>query len=173
LGRLDAVTGGRTVSDMTAGVLALAGRDDTVWAGTVRGLAVYGGPESDLHAAPGAAAEPALRETIVALVSLGDTLVAATPDRIAWRGPTGRWVVERVMSPQLGSLRALAAGAGGVWVGGERGLGFFRFSGRDLTTWHVPDDIPGPVQDVALTARHVWVATPAGLVRFQLDALRP
>src|SRR6185436_8202147 len=100
--------------------------------------------------------------------------VAATNDELIVRFPGGggAWTRLPLVSRQLGNLRALAADSGGVWIGGERGLGFFRFAGTDLSTFRVPDDVPGPVQDLAVHGRFLWVATPDGLVRFDRRALR-
>jgi hypothetical protein len=114
-----------------------------------------------------------LRQAIVAVTLRADTLIAATAERLLWRAPGAAWVAERVVVGELGALRAIVADAGGVWLGGEGGLGFFRFRGRDLTVYRVPHDVPGPVQDIALTAGHVWVATPLGLVRFSRASLVP
>lgn len=153
-------------------VLSLLHTRDTLWIGTTRGLMVRPGEGPDLLVPRDGGSEPSLRDPVVALTALGDTILAATGERLIWRVPGRGWVGLPVISPQLGTLRALAADSGGVWVGGERGLGFYRFAGKDLTTFRVPDDVPGPVQDLAVRGRFLWVATPEGLVRFDRRALR-
>ena len=109
---------------------------------------------------------------IVALARVGDTVVAVTPRQIVWTAPGGKWTVERVL-PELGELRAVAADRGGVWVGGERGFGFFRFNGRSFVTFHSPEDLPGPVRKLVASGSYLWIGTQAGLVRYNRRALIP
>ena len=153
-------------------VLSLLALRDTLWIGTTRGLMLLPESGEDVLVPRDGGAEPALREPIVALAAMGDTLVAATSDRLIARLPGHAWMALPVIVRQLGRLRALAADSCGVWIGGERGLGFFRFAGKDVSTFPVPDDVPGPVQDLAVRGRYLWVATPEGLVRFDRRALR-
>ena len=153
-------------------VLSLLQAGDTLWIGTPRGLILRPGTGDELLAPRDGGAEPALRDPIVALAAAGDTLLAVTADRVIGRMPGRPWAALPVVTQALGRLRAIVADSGGVWVGGERGLGFFRFSGKDLSTFRVPDDVPGPVQDLAVRGRFLWVATPEGLVRFDRRALR-
>ncbi len=155
-----------------APVLALAARGDTVWVGSTVGLGLAV-PGDDVFVAPGGDTLPELREPIVALALVGDTLVAAVQDRLLWRAGAGPWHVERRLSGELGMLTALAADTGGVWVGGDRGLGRFGFVAREFHVWPSPGDVPGPVRGIAVTARHVWVATAEGLVRFTRRTLVP
>ena len=85
----------------------------------------------------------------------------------------GTWNVERVVSSEIGDIRSLAADRGGVWIGGARGFAFFRFVGRSLVTYHASEDLPGPVNRLAVGGPFLWIATEAGLVRYSKRALVP
>jgi hypothetical protein len=152
-------------------IYALAARSDTVWVGGARGLGnTWEGAEGILVPAD-VAEEPWLADPIIGLAFTGDTLVAATPDRIAWREPTGTWTVERVITGELGELTVVAGDDRGVWVGGTRGFGFYGFAARAFTLFNASGDLPGVVRDLAVGQRYLWVATAQGLVRFAKDAL--
>ena len=160
------------VGDATSPVLSLFALRDSVVVGTANGLRFVPVASPDLVVPADVAAEPALSSAIVAITRYMDTLVVATPERIAWKGPRGPWVVERVLT-ELGGLRALAPERGGVWVGGERGIGYFRFNGRSFTMFTSPEDLPGPVTRLANVGPYLWVGTERGLVRFAKRALLP
>ena len=121
---------------------------------------------------PDGADEPALSGPIMALARVADTVVAATSQQIAWKAPGRPWTVERIL-PELGELRALAPDRGGVWIGAERGFGFFRFNGRSVVTFHAPEDLPGPVRKLVVSGSYLWIGTQAGLVRYTRRALIP
>lgn len=155
-------------------VVALAAARDTVWIGSARGVGVTAAGRVDVRLAGDPAATPELRATIVALTLSADTVVAATRERLLWRDPaTGAWTVEGVISGTLGPLSALAADRGGAWVGGERGIGFFRFHGRAFQFLSDPRVLPAPVRDLAVDREYVWVAMDAGLVRIRKAAILP
>ncbi|NIM50228.1 MAG: hypothetical protein GTN62_05035, partial [Gemmatimonadales bacterium] len=99
-------------------ILALAATRDTVWVGGLRGLGVTWHGSREIVVPRDVAENVVLRGTIVALTFSADTLVAATPDRIAWRTPEGQWLIERVIAGELGELTVLAGDVAGVWVGG-------------------------------------------------------
>lgn len=155
-----------------APVLALAAARDTAWVGMTVGLGLAT-PNGDLLVPRARDTLPELREAILAVAWVADTLVAATVDRLLWRPPGGAWRVERLVGPQVGAIHALAPDAGGVWIGGERGLARFGFAASDLRVFPAPGDVPGPVRGIALDRRYVWAATEAGLVRFERSALEP
>jgi ligand-binding sensor domain-containing protein len=154
-------------------IYALAASGDTVWVGGRRGLGVTWEGSDAIYVPRHAEDEILLSDPIIALALTGDTLVAATPDRLLWRAPGEEWVVERVLSGDLGEVTALAGDEGGVWVGGVRGVAYFRPRLHEFRVFSAPGDLPGPVRDIAVDDSYVWVATPGGMVRFQKRALRP
>jgi hypothetical protein len=153
-------------------VLALAPLGDTVWVGTARGLAVTWRGRGEILIPPDVRRVPQLADPIRALALTGDTVVAATFERILWRAPGAEWVVERIFR-DLGDVVALAGAPGGVWIAGQRGVAFYGFGTRAYAIFNAPDDLPAPVRDMAVTEQYVWLATEAGLVRFEKQALLP
>src|SRR5207244_11501895 len=94
----------------------------------------------------GVAEQPALRAPIVALTLLADTLVAVTPEQLAWRDPaSGRWTVLRTRA-ELGRVTALApdvtspanGGGGGVGIAGTGGRGLWRVGRATFRVLTVP-----------------------------------
>ena len=154
-------------------VLALAARRDTVWVGTTAGLGVAWPGADGIVVPPDVNATPELKSAVVAVMLRGDTIAAATIDRLIWRRGEEPWRVERALALELGTIHALAPDAGGVWVGGENGLGFFRFTDRTFLFAARRADLPGPVRDLALSGAFLWVATEGGAVRFRVQSLRP
>ena len=153
-------------------VIAVFPAGDSVWVGTQRGLLLALPGQEDV-VRPAALASPALQAPVVALGSLGDTIVALTRDQFLWRDPrTQVWTLGPNLSGLLGGLVGFAADGPGFWVAGERGVAFAR-----LTTPAVhplrEGDLPGQSNDLAVDGEFLWVATDAGLVRFRLDAIRP
>src|SRR5581483_11913124 len=139
---------------------------------TTRGLGFTTSSSSEVLFPADPAAPPELKGTIMAVTRSADTLVVATAERILWKGPEGQWTVERVLS-ELGELRTLTSERGGVWIGGARGLAFFRFKGRSFQTYTAGDDLPGAVTKVVSLGPYIWVGTERGLVRFARRALLP
>ncbi len=110
---------------------------------------------------------------MVALASLGDTIVGLTRDQLLWRHPaTGAWTLGPNLSGLLGRLRAFAADGPGFWIAGERGVGFAPLGAAPVRALR-DGDLPGLVTDIAVDRRYLWVGTDRGLARFQLDAVRP
>jgi hypothetical protein len=153
-------------------VLAVFPAGDSIWLGTQRGL-LLAVPGQDDVVRPDGLGSASLQAPVVALGSLGDTLVALTRDQMMWRDPRSRaWTLGPNLSGLLGGLVAFAPDGPGFWVAGDRGVGFARL----VTPPVVPlrqGDLPGAANDVAVDAEFLWVATNAGLVRFRLDAIRP
>jgi ligand-binding sensor domain-containing protein len=119
---------------------------------------------------PEVATPPALRDPIVALARSADTLVAATPDQLAWRDPAGgAWTVVRPLA-DVGRLTVLAGDEGGAWVGGTQGLAFWHIGRGTFHALRVPLDLPAAVRDVVVAPPWLWVATDSGLVRFDRRA---
>jgi ligand-binding sensor domain-containing protein len=149
--------------------LALAARGDSAWVGFTDGLGLAA-PDGQVFAAPGADTLAELRGAIVALTVLGDTVVAATIDRLLWRAGAGPWHVDRHLG-EVAPIHALAGDAGGLWVGGAGGLARVRLATGAVIPFPVPRDAPAAVRGIAVTDRFIWLATPVGLVRFSRDAL--
>jgi hypothetical protein len=153
-------------------VVAVFPTGDSVWVGTRRGL-LLALPGQDDVVRPAALASPALQASIVALGSLGDTVVALTRDQFLWRDPgTQAWTLGPNLSGLLGGLVGFVADGPGFWVAGERGVAFARLSTPPVRPLR-EGDLPGQTNDLAVDAEFLWVATDAGLVRFRLDAIRP
>ena len=145
---------------------------DSVWVGTRRGLLLALPGQEDVIR-PAALTSPSMQASIVALGSLGDTVVALTRDEFLWRDPgTQAWTLGPNLSGLLGGLVGFVADGPGFWVAGERGVAFARLSTPPMRPLR-EGDLPGQSNDLAVDAEYLWVATNAGLVRFRLDAIRP
>jgi ligand-binding sensor domain-containing protein len=145
---------------------------DSIWVATPRGLYLAVPGERNL-VRPASLGSASLQVAVVALGSLGDTIVALTRDELLWRDPgRGRWTRGASLSGLLGRLRAFAADGAGFWVAGERGIGFVRLEGAPLRVLR-EGDLPGPTTDIAVDRDYLWVGTERGLARFRLDAIRP
>jgi hypothetical protein len=153
-------------------VVAVFPTGDSVWIGTRRGLLLALPGQEDV-VRPAALASPSLQASIVALGSLGDTIVALTRDQFLWRNPgTHAWTLGPNLSGLLGGLVGFVADGPGFWVAGERGVAFARLSTPPIRPLR-EGDLPGQSNDLAVDADFLWVATDGGLVRFRLDAIRP
>jgi hypothetical protein len=145
---------------------------DTVWVGTQRGLLVALPGERDLLR-PSTLALASLQAPVLALGSLGDTLVGLTRDQMLWKDPrTEAWTAGPNLSGILGRLRAFTPDGSGFWIAGDRGVAFARLNSPPLRPLRGAD-LPAAANDVAVEGDFLWVATNAGLVRFRLDAIRP
>lgn len=170
----------RSAAGIREPVLALNAASDSLWVGAASGLWYTWAGDSTAYAPANVTAEgkdapppPELREAIVAITRSADTVVVATVDRIIWRAPGRPWMVERVISTNVGSVFALQGDTSGVWIGGSRGLAFFRYRPRDYVILNAAGDVPGPVHGLALSGPYLWVATEGGLVRFLKRAIVP
>lgn len=151
-------------------VLAMTAQRESVWVGTAEGLGLIAPGAQAPVVPPELAAQPALSAEIVALANAHDTIVAATPDQLAWRDPaTGAWTVLRPRAP-LGTVTALAPDAGGVWIGGTAGVAFWDIAHQTFRGLSVPNDVPAAIRDLAVEGDYLWVATDAGLLRISRDA---
>jgi ligand-binding sensor domain-containing protein len=145
---------------------------DSVWVGTSRGLLVALPGERDL-VRPATLGLPSLQVPVLALSSLGDTLVGLTRDHLLWRDPeTDAWTLGPNLSGLLGGLRSLTPYGAGFWVAGDRGVAFAQLNSPPIRPLR-GGDLPGAANDVAVDERFLWVATDGGLVRFRLEAVRP
>ena len=148
---------------------AVAISADTTWVGTGSGLFFTISRDGDFLRPPGLTGVTA-REPVLGLAWLGETLVALTPDRLVSRAPGGAWMEGPVLSTQVGRLRALVPDGAGVWVAGERGVGFARLD-LPIVRPLLIGDLPGDPRDVAVDVDYIWVATSGGLVRFDRDVV--
>ena len=157
-----------TSSTFNVAVLALALRGDTLWLGTSAGPYVLPpGAEAPVDGAPDA---PSLAVPIVALAVKGDTVLAATGARLAWRAG-GAWHDAGSPGPSIGTFTALSADPLGFWVAGTMGLAFFQPARGVWRALTLPGDVPQPVADVAASGDYVWAATPEGVVRLEREVL--
>jgi ligand-binding sensor domain-containing protein len=154
-------------------IYALAAAGDTVWVGGRRGLGLTWEGSEAIFAPDMGELTLQLEEPIIAVTVAADTVVAATPERVLWRAPGAEWVVERLLTGDLGEITAVESDGEGVWVGGARGVAYFRPRFHDFRVFNAPGDVPGPVWALAVDQRYVWAATEAGLVRFEKRALIP
>ncbi len=159
-----------TVGALGQAIYAVAPFRDSAWVGTSRGLRLAVAGQNELVIPDDVSAEPALSRPVVSVSRLIDTTVAATSDRIAWKGGRGTWVVERPL-PELGEIRTVTMDRGGAWIGGTRGFGFFAFEGHSFQGFTMPEDTPGPVNRIVPSGSFVWLATDGGLVRYVRRAL--
>ncbi|MBA3344816.1 MAG: hypothetical protein H0T44_05865 [Gemmatimonadales bacterium] len=145
---------------------------DSVWVGTPRGLYLALPGQREV-VRPAGLATASLQSPVVALASLGDTLVALTRDELMWRDPRTRaWALGPNLSGLLGRLHSFVADGAGFWVAGERGVGFARLRTPPIRPLR-EGDLPAASNDVAVDREYLWVATDGGLTRFRLDAIRP
>lgn len=154
--------------------VALSQDTDTLWVGTGAGVRIAVEGESRLILPGELRTIAALAEPVVALGWVADTLVGVTQDRVIWRDARTRtWWPGPTLSPMLGRLHAFVPDGSGVWVAGERGVGFTLFNAMPIRVLSNPGDLPGEPLDLAIDEQYLWVATRGGLVRFRLDAIRP
>jgi ligand-binding sensor domain-containing protein len=144
---------------------------DSVWVGTPAGL-LLAVPGQAGMVRPTGLASPSMQSPVVDLAPLADTVVALTRDALLWRNPRSRaWSLGPDLSSLLGRLRRFVPDGSGFWVAGDRGVGFVGLRTPPLRPLR-EGDLPGPVNDLAVDDRYLWVATDGGLVRFRLDAVR-
>jgi hypothetical protein len=162
----------RLAPAFTGPAYAVFAAGDTVWVGTQQGLLVALPGERDLLR-PSTLALASLQAPVLALGSLGDTLVGLTRDQMLWKNPqTEAWTAGPNLSGILGRLRAFTPDGSGFWIAGDRGVAFARLDSPPLRPLRGAD-LPAVANDVAVEGDFLWVATDAGLVRFRLDAIRP
>jgi hypothetical protein len=144
---------------------------DSVWVGSPAGV-LLSLPGLGGLVRPDGRASPRVETPVVDIATLGDTLVALTRDGLLWRDPkTRRWTLGPNLSALLGRLRRFVPEGEGFWVAGDRALGFVRLNTPPLRPLH-DGDLPGLINDLAVDADYLWVATDRGLVRFRLSAIR-
>lgn len=150
-------------------VRALAFRADTLWIGSSLGLEALLPGES----LPVAVVGPVmLRDPIVGIALKAETLVVATELRLAVRAG-GSWRVVDPPGPPVGRMTALAADREGFWVAGTEGFALYQPARNFWNALTSQGDVPQPVRDIAAGRDHVWIATPAGLVRYAKRVLVP
>ena len=160
----------RVAPGFSAPAYAVAMTADTTWVGTDAGLFFTVGRDGELLQPRALTGSAQFRGPVIGLAWDGDVLVALTHDRLFWRNERGRWTAGPAQ-PALGPLRAFVMDVRGVWLAGERGVGFAQLD-APVGSILMIGDLPAEPVDLAIDADHLWVATLAGLVRFRLDALR-
>src|SRR5439155_1217501 len=144
--RVDALTGDwerLSFGLIAARAGAVAPGSGGVWVGTSGGLGLLAPGTSDVTVPLDVAEQPALRAPIVALGRVGDTLVAITPDQLAWRDPASRrWTLLRAPD-RIGRVGALAADGSGVWLAATNALAFWDLSASGFRVLTAPLDVPG------------------------------
>ena len=162
----------RAAPEFTDAAYAVYPAGDSIWVATPRGL-YLSLPGSRSLVRPAALASVSLQSPVVALASLGDTLVGLTRDQLVYRDPSsGRWALGPNLSGLLGRLRCLAAEGPGFWIAGDRGVGFTRLGLAPILALR-EGDLPGTTTDLVADRDYLWVGTERGLARFRLDAIRP
>ena len=145
---------------------------DSIWVATPRGIYLAVPGERSL-VRPAALGTASLQAPVLAFATLGDTLIGATRDQLLWRDPaSGAWTLGPNLSGLLGRLLGVAADGPGLWVAGDRGVGFVRLGGAPLLTLR-EGDLPGRPTDLVADRDYLWIGTDRGLARFRLDAIRP
>jgi hypothetical protein len=144
---------------------------DSVWVGTSRGVLVAVADQPDLLQ-PSNMGSAGFQQPVIGLVALADTLVGLGRDQLLWRNPGGQWNLGPPLSGVLGRLRRFVADRSGLWIAGDRGVGYARLNGPALLVLNEAD-LPGFSRDLAVDETYLWVATDGGLVRFRLDAIHP
>jgi ligand-binding sensor domain-containing protein len=154
------------------GAYAIFPSGDSVWVGTSRGIFVALPNQQDVIR-PTGVASASMQAPVVAMASLGDTLVALTRDQLLWRNPrSAAWTLGPNLSGLLGKLCCFVAEGPGFWIAGEHGVGFARLQTPPIRTLR-EGDLPALTNDLAADQDYLWVATDGGLVRFALSAIRP
>jgi hypothetical protein len=99
-----------------------------------------------------------------------DTLVALLADRLLWRDPgTGRFTLGPLFGGSLGRVHSVVNGRGGLYLAGNRGVGFAGLTTGLRRPFTAPGDLPGEVTGIAVDDAWLWIATRRGLVRFSLE----
>lgn len=143
---------------------------DTTWVGSRLGLfAALPGVDDLLQ--PEALRESLAMQALVADITWrADTLVALLADRLLWRDPgTGRFTLGPLFGGSLGRVHSVVNGRGGLYVAGNRGVGFAGLTTGLRRPFTAPGDLPGEVTGIAVDDAWLWIATRRGLVRFSLD----
>jgi ligand-binding sensor domain-containing protein len=162
----------RVAPGFSDAALAVALSGDTVWVGTRLGLFASVPGSADLLQPDGVRVSAEMQRMVVDLTWRADTLVALLQDRLLWRDPrTGQYSLGPLLGGALGRLHTVVSGDRGVYVAGDRGVGFARLDTPVQGTFTEPGDLPGQVTDLAVDDTYLWVATLRGLVRLRLDVI--
>jgi ligand-binding sensor domain-containing protein len=144
-------------------VHALAACGGRVWAAARNGLFTSSGSEA---ARPASLARTRTRVQDVACI--GERVFAATLDQLLEQRPDG-WQ-ERVVPRPQGALHSLVSAAGELWIGADRWVGRWDAASGEWSHYIVPSDVPhGPIQDILPLPSALWLVTPGGMVRLDLQ----
>lgn len=167
----DSLRAERIAPNEAGAVSAVVVLRDTTWVGTESGVRFVAAGGGELLA-PRELATAAFARPVLDMARTGDTLVALTRDAVYWRDAAGAWTIGPDPTLVLGELGYLAVDERGLWVVGDRAIGFVR-PGFPPVPVVRPEEVPGVVTALAVDERYLWVGTTQGLVRFRLSAIRP
>jgi hypothetical protein len=160
----------RPVESVLDRVYDLHARHDTLWVATDRGLRHLLPDGTRLESPAEIPGELAGAGPVLAVGSVGDTVIAMTPDRLVWRDPQSlAWTVSPTLLGSTGTLRAIDISAGGIWLGGDRGAALVLPSGGTIAVLRVGVDLPERVTSLVTEGGFLWVGTLDGLVRIRLQ----
>ncbi len=150
-------------------VYALFSQGDSVlWLGTADGVMALPRDDTLLYRPDGLRSLPALERTVIAIGTVGDTLVAVGREQLSWRDPvTLDWIVGARFLGLPGGARIAVVDTTGVWVVGERTLLQLAPSGLSGVSYSLPPTLPGPITDLLLAPDWLWLGTTTGLLRLR------
>lgn len=153
----------RIVGARTVHALAMAG--DHLFVGSPFGLSVLPPLATELPSAGAAFASP-----VVAVATRGTEAAVLLPRELFLLEVPA---LTRTPVPVhgIGELTGVAADETGYWVAGTEGFAFVNRAEPDVRTW-IAADVPGPIRDITVSQGYLWVATDAGVVRFDKRVLR-
>jgi ligand-binding sensor domain-containing protein len=162
----------RLAPDFVDAAQAVELSGDTTWVGTRIGLFAAIPGQNDLLQPDALGAGLSFQTSIVDLTWRGDTLIALTTDRLIWRDPgSGKFTLGPLLGNAVGRLHTVVNGKEGLYIAGDRGVGFAQLNRAINRALTAPGDLPDRVTDLAVDDRYLWVTTLKGLVRFQLDVV--
>ena len=156
--------GQQTLTDIP--VYALQPVGDTLWIGSASGLVALA-PNGELLRPVGRDVQ--LRSPVVALAWSDSVLIAATDDAVLQLNPKGGVEPSRILDfnvARVGRVTKLAMDDRTMVMAGTDGVVVVQRTGG-VRLLRVPNDIPGPAMDIALSRDWLWIGTPFGLVRLR------
>jgi hypothetical protein len=143
---------------------------DTTWVGSRLGLFAALPGVDDLLQPEALRESVAMQAFVTDITWRADTLVALLADRLLWRDPgTGRFTLGPLFGGSLGRVHSVVNGRGGLYLAGNRGVGFAGLATGLRRPFTVPGELPGEVTGIAVDDSWLWIATRGGLVRFSLE----
>jgi ligand-binding sensor domain-containing protein len=156
--------GQRTLNDTP--VYALQAVGDTLWIGSAAGLMALGPDGVLLRPLQG---DPELRSPVVALAWSDTVLLAATENAVFSISPSGRMAPTRLTAlnvSNVGRVTKMTVDDRAMVLAGTDGVAVMLRTGG-IRVLRVPNDIPAPALDVAMSRDWLWIGTPLGLLRIR------